>query len=143
MSVDIKTIKPGATFSTTAPSHPSKADAVSDNAADPGTLRTYAPNPVVWTSNIKPQKLFPFDASYSYFTGACALPEPDQGDRDLTRTTSTTINPAAAVHRRPGRLPAAERDGLPAGAEPARPRGLGQQRADELRRLDDASSSSS
>ena len=74
-------------------------------------------------------------SAYSLLRRLLRVREPDQGERELHRTTSTRPT-RRGRHRRPGRLPAAERDGLPAGAEPARPRRLGQQRADELRRHD-------
>ena len=96
MNVDVKTIKPGDTFSTTATSRPSKANAVSDNAADAGTLRTYTPNPVGATSNIKPQNVYPFDSAYSYFAGACAYESPTKASASVPDYFNTT-NALAAV----------------------------------------------
>jgi hypothetical protein len=94
MSVSIKTLKPGTAFSTTATTYPSKAGAVSDNAAETSVLRTFTPNPAAMVSSITAPTLFPFDTAYSYFTGRCAYQSP-------VKTTNpdyfSDINQAAAV----------------------------------------------
>ncbi|MDA0140505.1 carboxypeptidase-like regulatory domain-containing protein [Solirubrobacter sp. CPCC 204708] len=97
MSVDIKTIKPGATFSTTTASRPSKADSVADNAASAGSLRAYAPSAGGFTSNIKPTGLFPFESSYAFFAGACVYQSPTKANPTLNQNYFETTNPAAVV----------------------------------------------
>lgn len=92
MRVNVRTLKPGAAFTTSAPSFPSKAVAVSDNSADQSTLRTYTPSTP--SSTVTPSKLFPFTTAYSYFTGTCAIQSPVKVG--LTNYFSTT-NTAAAV----------------------------------------------
>ena len=92
MRVNVKTLRPGTAFSTSATTYPSKAVAISDNSADQSTLRTYTP--ATPSSTVEPSKLFPFTTAYSYFTGTCAIQSPVKVG--LTNYFSTT-NTAAAV----------------------------------------------
>ncbi|MDA0173665.1 carboxypeptidase-like regulatory domain-containing protein [Solirubrobacter taibaiensis] len=92
MQVNVKTLRPGTTFSTSATTYPSKAVAISDNSADQSTLRTYTPSTP--SATVEPSKLFPFTTAYSYFTGTCAIQSPVKVG--LTNYFSTT-NTAAAV----------------------------------------------
>jgi prepilin-type N-terminal cleavage/methylation domain-containing protein len=92
MQVNVKTLKPGTAFTTSATTYPSKAVAVSDNSADQSTLRTYTP--ATSSSTVTPSKLFPFTTAYSYFTGTCSIQSPVKVG--LTNYFSTT-NTAAAV----------------------------------------------
>ena len=94
MSVDIKTIKPGATFSTTAPSQPVEGGRRSPTT--PPTRARCAPTrrtPSSATSNIKPQTLFPFGASYSFFTGSCAYQSPTKASATLNKDYFDTDEP--------------------------------------------------
>jgi type II secretory pathway pseudopilin PulG len=104
MKVDVRTLLPGAAFSTTAPAYPSKALAVSDNSAETAVLRTFKnPTGTAFTS-IVTTKLFPFRASpYSFFTGKCAYESPVTSVGDYF-TNATTGNPGAAVQGDPDAL---------------------------------------
>ncbi|HET6549995.1 MAG TPA: carboxypeptidase-like regulatory domain-containing protein [Solirubrobacter sp.] len=101
MKVDVKTIRPGATFSATETKHPSKALAVSDNSAEATVLRTFKRDDGAAFTSIETPKLFPFRTTlYSYFTGTCAYESPVKWVNDYF----TTVNPDAAVKGDPDSL---------------------------------------
>jgi hypothetical protein len=93
LTVNVKTLAPGATFSLSATSFDSTANAVSDNSADPNTLRTYTPASPA--STIVAPKVFPFTSGYSFFTGKCGSESPVKpvSMKDYFSTT----NPKAVV----------------------------------------------
>jgi type II secretory pathway pseudopilin PulG len=97
MKIDVKTIRPGATFRSTETTHPSKALAVSDNSAEATVLRTFKRDDGKAFTSITSPKLFPFRTTlYSYFTGTCAYESPVKWAADYFNN-ATTGNPAAAI----------------------------------------------
>jgi type II secretory pathway pseudopilin PulG len=92
LTVNVKTLVPGATFPS-ATTFNSTANAVSDNSADPNTLRTYTPASPA--STIIAPKVFPFTSGYSFFTGKCGSESPVKpvSMKDYFSTT----NPKAVV----------------------------------------------
>jgi hypothetical protein len=99
--VNVKTLRPSTAWSTSATSYPSKTANVSDNSADPNTLRTYTPASP--SSSINVPKVFPFTSGYSFFTGGCVIQSPVKvGLKDYFSDT----NPAAVVLADATKLPA-------------------------------------
>lgn len=92
ININVVTLKPGTPFSTSALTHPSKVNAVSDNAADRDVLRTFTPSSP--SSTVTAAGLFPFNAAYSFFAGKCVTESPvTVGNKDYF----TQTNKAAAV----------------------------------------------
>jgi hypothetical protein len=103
MTVAVKTLEPGDTFSPTATTAvPSQAMSVSDAAADPTVLRTFTPTaPTVWANSFASPDLFPYyNSPYSYFTGDCIYMSPTKAATGYS-TYFTTINTLAAVQGDP------------------------------------------
>jgi type II secretory pathway pseudopilin PulG len=101
LTVNVKTLRPGTTFSTSATAYDAKATAVSDNSADPNSLRTYTPAQP--SSTIIAPGVYPFTSGYSFFTGKCAMQSPVKVG--LTHYFSQT-NPGAVVIADASKLPA-------------------------------------
>jgi type II secretory pathway pseudopilin PulG len=103
MTVAVKTLEPGDTFSPTATTAvPSQAMSVSDAAADPTVLRTFTPTaPTVWANSFASPDLFPYyNSPYSYFTGDCIYMSPTKASGGYS-TYFTTVNTLAAVQGDP------------------------------------------
>ncbi|HEY6886847.1 MAG TPA: carboxypeptidase-like regulatory domain-containing protein [Solirubrobacter sp.] len=104
MTVTVKTLEPGDTFSPTASTAMlSQAMSVSDQAADPTILRTFTPVlPATTASVFASPDLFPYyNSPYSYFTGDCGYMSPTKVAPPTYATYFTTINTLAAVQGDP------------------------------------------
>jgi type II secretory pathway pseudopilin PulG len=96
VTVNVKTHRPGTTWST-ANSRDSKARSVSaTNGANVGLLETFTPSSAA--SQVTADGLFPFaENSYTFFTGACKYASPDKVYNTNYFSSTGGVNPGAAV----------------------------------------------